>query len=71
MFRKYTGTFNVTNPMYFENIKPNKILEIFEDAFKEVLAQVQNETYSMTDGKKSQQLRHRRLCSRQIEICLN
>lgn len=60
LFQKHTATFNVTNPMYLENIKPKKVLDVLEEVFKEVLTEVQNETYSVVDEKEDQHRRRRR-----------
>ncbi|EFO21150.1 hypothetical protein LOAG_07339 [Loa loa] len=49
LFNKQTATFNVTNPVYLQNIKPKKVLAVLEETFKEVLAETQNETSSITD----------------------
>lgn len=46
--------------MYLENIKPKKVLDVLEEVFKEVLTEVQNETYSVVDEKEDQHRRRRR-----------
>ncbi|VDN91958.1 unnamed protein product [Brugia pahangi] len=60
LFSKHTATFNVTNPMYLQNIKPKKVLGVLEEAFREVLADVQNETHSITDEEEDRRRRRRR-----------
>uniref|UniRef100_A0AAF5PPY3 BZIP domain-containing protein n=1 Tax=Wuchereria bancrofti TaxID=6293 RepID=A0AAF5PPY3_WUCBA len=42
------------------NIKPKKVLGVLEEAFREVLADVQNETYSITEEEEDRRRRRRR-----------
>ncbi|KAM3723296.1 Acyl-coenzyme A oxidase [Dirofilaria immitis] len=60
LFKKHTAVFNVTNPMFLENIKPEKVLTMLEDVFREVLEEIKNETYDKID-KQGRQHRRRRM----------
>lgn len=61
LFNRHTATFNVTNPIHLQNIKPKKVLAVFEEAFREVLADVQNEASDTKEQKEKQRrYRHRR-----------